>query len=82
MNYGGEAADQIVRYSLDGVDHTLRISGSIAKKSGWMSNGLICQDINMNGVSGISQYRRHWCSLGWKIRTAGIPSKSGFSGEL
>ena len=31
MNYGGEAADQIVRYSLDGVDHTLRISGSIAK---------------------------------------------------
>ena len=31
MNYGGEAADQIVRYSLDGVEHTLRISGSIAK---------------------------------------------------
>ena len=21
MNYGGDAADQIVRYSLDGVDH-------------------------------------------------------------
>ena len=24
MNYGGDAADQIVRYSLDGVDHGLR----------------------------------------------------------
>ena len=27
MNYGGDAADQIVRYSLDGVDHGLRLSG-------------------------------------------------------
>ena len=25
MNYGGDAADQIVRYSLDGVDHGLRL---------------------------------------------------------
>ena len=31
MNYGGDAADQIVRYSMEGVEHTLRISGSIAK---------------------------------------------------
>ena len=31
MNYGGEAADQIVRYSLDGVDHGLRLSGTLAK---------------------------------------------------
>ena len=31
MNYGGDAADQIVRYSLDGIDHGLRLSGSIAK---------------------------------------------------
>ena len=34
MNYGGDAADQIVRYSMEGMEHTLRISGSIAKKSG------------------------------------------------
>ena len=31
MNYGGDAADQIVRYSLDGVDHGLRLSGTVAK---------------------------------------------------
>lgn len=31
MNYGADAADQIVRYSLDGVEHTLRISGTVAK---------------------------------------------------
>lgn len=31
MNYGAEAADQMVRYSLDGVEHTLRISGAVAK---------------------------------------------------
>ena len=31
MNYGGDAADQIVRYSLDGVYHGLRLSGTLAK---------------------------------------------------
>lgn len=31
MNYGGEAADQVVRYSLDGMDHGLRLSGTLAK---------------------------------------------------
>lgn len=32
MNLGGEAADQIVRYSLDGLDHSIRLSGTIAKE--------------------------------------------------
>lgn len=31
MNYGADAADQMVRYSLDGVEHTLKISGAVAK---------------------------------------------------
>lgn len=31
MNLGGEAADQVVRYSLEGIDHGLRLSGSMAK---------------------------------------------------
>lgn len=31
MNYGGEAADQIVRYSLEGLDHGIRLSGTLAK---------------------------------------------------
>lgn len=31
MNLGGDAADQIVRYSLDGMDHGLRLSGTMAK---------------------------------------------------
>ena len=31
MNYGADAADQIVKYSLDGLDHGLRLSGTLAK---------------------------------------------------
>ena len=31
MNLGGEAADQVVRYSLEGIDHGLRLSGTMAK---------------------------------------------------
>lgn len=31
MNYGGDAADQMVRYSLDGLDHGIRLSGTLAK---------------------------------------------------
>ncbi len=31
MNLGGEAADQVVRYSLEGLDHGLRLSGTMAK---------------------------------------------------
>lgn len=31
MNYGGDAADQIIRYSLDGMDHGIRLSGTLAK---------------------------------------------------
>lgn len=31
MNYSGDAADQIVRYSLEGIDYSLRLSGTLAK---------------------------------------------------
>ncbi|WP_050642175.1 MULTISPECIES: PcfB family protein [Clostridia] len=31
MNYGGDAADQLVRYSMDGLDHGIRLSGTLAK---------------------------------------------------
>lgn len=31
MNYGGDAADQIVRYSMEGIDYSLRLSGTLAK---------------------------------------------------
>lgn len=31
MNYGGDAADQIVRYSMEGMEHTLRISGALQR---------------------------------------------------
>lgn len=27
MNFGGDAADQVVRYSLEGIDYSLRLSG-------------------------------------------------------
>lgn len=33
MNLGGEAADQVVRYSLEGIDHGLRLSGTMAGPS-------------------------------------------------
>ncbi len=52
MNLGGEAADQVVRYSLEGLDHGLRLSGTVAKnlavffaallKSSQKSYGKIC----------------------------------------
>lgn len=52
MNLGGEAADQVVRYSLEGLDHGLRLSGTMAKnlavffaavlKSSHKSYGKIC----------------------------------------
>lgn len=52
MNLGGEAADQVVRYSLEGLDHGLRLSGTMAKnlavffaallKSSQKSYGKIC----------------------------------------
>ena len=31
MNYGSEPADQVVRYSLEGAEFALRISGMAAK---------------------------------------------------
>lgn len=31
MNLGGDAADQVVRYSLEGINYSLRLSGSLAK---------------------------------------------------
>lgn len=31
MNFGGDAADQIVRYSMEGMDYSLRLSGTLAK---------------------------------------------------
>ena len=31
MNLGGDAADQVVRYSLEGIDYSLRLSGTLAK---------------------------------------------------
>ena len=33
MNYGSEPADQVVRYSLEGAEFALRISGTAAKTS-------------------------------------------------
>ena len=34
MNLGGDAADQVVRYSLEGIDYSLRLSGTLAKNLG------------------------------------------------
>ena len=31
MNYGGDAADQIVRYSLEGTEVALKLTGEAAK---------------------------------------------------
>lgn len=32
MNFGGDAADQVVRYSLEGIDYSLRLSGTLGQK--------------------------------------------------
>ena len=34
MNYGGDAADQIVRYSMEGMEHTLTDQREHCKESG------------------------------------------------
>ena len=31
MNYGAEPADQVVRYSLEGMEYSLKITGNVAK---------------------------------------------------
>ena len=30
MNYGAEPADQVVRYSLEGMEYSLKITGNVA----------------------------------------------------
>ena len=35
MNYGAEPADQVVRYSLEGMEYSLKITGNVA--SMWQS---------------------------------------------
>ena len=32
MNYGAEPADQVVRYSLEGMEYSLKITGNVAKQ--------------------------------------------------
>ena len=34
MNYGAEPADQVVRYSLEGMEYSLKITGNVAKQCG------------------------------------------------
>ena len=31
MNYGGDAADQIVRYSMEGMEHTYGSAGALQR---------------------------------------------------
>ena len=33
MNYGAEPADQVVRYSLEGMEYSLKITGNVANHS-------------------------------------------------
>ena len=39
MNYGSEPADQVVRYSLEGAEFALRISGTAAKNFFYFRTG-------------------------------------------
>ena len=34
MNYGAEPADQVVRYSLEGMEYSLKITGECSKACG------------------------------------------------
>ena len=34
MNYGAEPADQVVRYSLEGMEYSLKITGKCSKACG------------------------------------------------
>ena len=42
MNYGSEPADQVVRYSLEGAEFALRISGTAAKNFFMLYAVMVC----------------------------------------
>lgn len=54
MNYGGDAAEQVVRMSLDGVDVALRISGSVAKNLAVALAAILKEEEKTHGKSRLS----------------------------
>jgi len=51
MNYGGDAADQIVRYSLEGTEVALKLTGEAAKNFAVFAAAVLRDQKKMHGLS-------------------------------
>ncbi len=50
MNYGGDAADQIVRYSLEGTEVALKLTGEAAKNFAVFAAAVLRDQKKMHGT--------------------------------
>lgn len=57
MNYGGDAADQIVRYSLEGTEVALKLTGEAAKNFAVFAAAVLRDQKKMHGKTNV---RRMW----------------------
>ena len=70
MNYGADAADQIVRYSMDGVEHTLRISGAVAKNLAIFIAAVMKDQKKTRGRTRMERMLKERICAGGKIKRA------------
>ena len=70
MNYGGDAADQIVRYSLEGTEVALKLTGEAAKNFAVFAAAVLKDQKKMHGRTNLTRLLRDgkplkfFCSAG------------------
>ena len=58
MNYGGDAADQIVRYSLEGTEVALKLTGEAAKNFAVFAAAVLKDQKKMHGRTNLTRLLR------------------------
>lgn len=58
MNYGGDAADQIVRYSLEGTEVALKLTGEAAKNFAVFAAAVLRDQKKMHGKTNLTRLLR------------------------
>ena len=58
MNYGGDAADQIVRYSLEGTEVALKLTGEAAKSFAVFAAAVLKDQKKMHGRTNLTRLLR------------------------
>ena len=77
MSYSGEAADQVVRLSLNGVEVAAKLSGSAAKQLAIMIYAILKDQKKTKGKNNFHQFRDNTCRLEGKT----IGSNAAFERE-